>query len=525
MNKFFKNRWTWIIGAVLTIGAVLIFSFGNANSETVESAGNETATAFIGELSTSTSTSGQVEAVQTADLSLSSAGVITQIYVDEGDHVTQGEPLLQIETADLQIQVERAEQSVALKQIQLDALLNGARSADIAAAEAAVASAQATLDNLLAGPDEFQIAESEANLRNKQASVASASASYNSTVESITDAQIAQAEINVVNAQLAYDQAVERNSKRATGSNHEAMVEAEEALQIAQQSLNELLDGPAQGSITNVAGSLSAASANLNGAEADHDALLEGASAQQIASAEANLAQVETNLANLLESASREEIVIAEENLLQAELSLADAQEAFANATVTAPFDGIITAINGSIGEYASNNVVEIASDSLKVVLGVDEIDIGQITAGQRAIIDLETWPGSEIGGEVSAIAPSSNNDSSLVAYDVTIRLEDTELPILIGMTANADLITADFGDVLLVPNNAITADRTAGTYTVNVITGAENGQNLIDKIEVTIGAKSDEFTEVTSGLSAGDKVALGEIVAPVAERGFGPGG
>lgn len=525
MNGILKNKWTWIVGASLIVGGFFAFSFSNSNSSTTEAAGNGTAIAFVGELSTSTSSSGQVEAVQAADLSVDSAGVVTNIFVREGDSVTAGEPLLQIDAADLQIQVERAEQTVALQQASLEALLNGARAEDIAAAEAAVVSAQANLDSLLAGPDEFDIAQSEANLRSKQASVASASANYNSTVESVTDAQIAQAEINVVNAQLAYDQTVEINAKWATGANHEAMMEALEALEIAQQNLAELLDGPAQGNITNVAGSLSAANANLSGAEADHAALLDGPTAQQIASAEANLAQAESNLAKLLDSATDESILIAEENLRQAEISLANAQEALEDAVLTATFDGIVTSIDIAVGEYAAGQVVQIASNELKVVLEVDEIDIGQVALGQRAVLDLETWPGETIDGEVTSIAPSSDTASGLVAYDVTIVLSDTELPILVGMTANADLITADFSDVLLVPNSAVTADRTAGTYTVNLVIGSENGQNLIEAIPVTIGAKSDEYTEVTSGLSAGDEIALGEIVAPVTKIRVGPGG
>ena len=92
-------------------------------------------------------------------------------------------------------------------------------------------------------------------------------------------------------------------------------------------------------------------------------------------------------------------------------------------------------------------------------------------------------------------------------------------------MTANADLITADFSDVLLVPNSAITADRTAGTYAVNVVTSHQDGQAVTETKAVTIGAKSDKFTEITSGLEAGDEVVLGTIEAPIAEIRIGPGG
>ena len=109
------------------------------------------------------------------------------------------------------------------------------------------------------------------------------------------------------------------------------------------------------------------------------------------------------------------------------------------------------------------------------------------------------------------------------------IALEETELPILVGMTANARLITAEHKNALLVPNAAITADREAGTFTVNLVTGESDGPgNLpsvptIEKVEVVIGLKDGRYTQILSGLSAGDEVVIGEVVAPVLR--FGPGG
>ena len=485
----------------------------------------DSASAFIGNLSTSATASGRVEAIQTANVSVASWGVVTDLFVEAGEIVAAGDPLLQMETANLQIQLERAEQAVALQEANLAALINGSRPEDIAAAEASVASAQAALDQLLAGPTEFEIAEYEANLRADQANVASAAATYNSTLSSVTDAQIAQAEIDVANAQSAYNDAVDINESFATGANHDAMMAALENLEVAQQALSELLAGPSQGSLTNAAGNVSAANAGLNGTQADYEALLAGATAQQIASAEASLAQAEANLANLIDAASVESITIAEEQLRQAEIALLNAQDNLAEATLTAPFAGTITAVNINTGEFASGNVIEIVSNELKVVLEVDELDIAQIAVGQTAALDLETWPGEEIPGEVVSIAPSSSAVDGVANFDVTIAVGKTDLPIRVGMTANANLVTADFSDLLLVPSAAITADRTAETYTVNRITTDANGDASTETVDVTIGLRDDTYTEITSGLNQGDEVIIGELVAPVEDGGFGPPG
>ena len=128
-------------------------------------------------------------------------------------------------------------------------------------------------------------------------------------------------------------------------------------------------------------------------------------------------------------------------------------------------------------GEYATGAVVELVSSALSVVLTVDEVDIGALAVGQSAIITLEAWPDVEIGAEITSIAPSADvSGDGIVSFDVELSLEKTDLPVLAGMTADAQLITADHVNVLLVPNAAITADREAGTYTVSLTANGPGG-------------------------------------------------
>ena len=83
-------------------------------------------------------------------------------------------------------------------------------------------------------------------------------------------------------------------------------------------------------------------------------------------------------------------------------------------------------------------------------------------------------------------------------------------------MTANADLITSQKNDVLLVPNRAIVADRDTNKYYVYLKEGDE-----LRKIEVTIGVRDAQYTEVTNGLQEGDKVAVDYVEESLP---FGPG-
>ena len=226
----------------------------------------------------------------------------------------------------------------------------------------------------------------------------------------------------------------------------------------------------------------------------------------------------------MFDGTTPEDIVIAEAEVEQARLALTDAEEALSNATITAPFDSMVTVVYIAEGERATGEVVELVSDELKVVLSVDEIDIGVLAPGQEAVITLETWPDVDIPGEIVSIAPSAGSDSdSLVTYDVQINLEEpSDLSILVGMTANARLITANSENVLLVPNAAVTADRKAGTYWVNRVTGEVDGQPETEKVEIGVGLKDSDFTQITSGLSEGDQVVVGELAAPTVQFGGG---
>ncbi len=524
-----KKRTKWIIGGVIVAlvaaGGLFIASRVAGRNAQAEVQTGDIVAAFTGDLDASATASGKIEAEQVALLSASAPDLVEEVLVRDGHHVAAGDPLVQLDTSGLELQLAKAQQNLALKEANLESLLAGPDESDVASAEAAVASAQAQLDKLLEGPSEQDIAESEAAIRQQLAAVASASAAYGSTRDSISQSSIASAEAELVNAQIAYDQAKERNEDFAFSFTHDALVEAEENLAIAQAKVDELRAGAKQGSLNAASADISAASANVENARSNHEVLLAGTSEDQIAAAEASLAQAQLNLANLLDSAAEEDVIIAQAELEQARLALADAEESLAKATISAPFDGIVTAVFVADGERANGEVVELVSDELKVVLSVDEIDVGVLSPGQSAIITLETWPDEEISGDIVSIAPKSGSSGDgIVTYDVQINLDEPpDLPILVGMTANAKLITASKDSVVLVPNAAITADRDEGTYWVNLVTGQSEAGTTTEKVEVIIGLKDEDFTQIISGLSSGDEVLIGELAAPTLQ--FGPFG
>jgi len=342
---------------------------------------------------------------------------------------------------------------------------------------------------------------------------------------------VANAEIAVRVAEINYLQAQEGATDEVVAAARASVAAAEAQVAGAQAQLDDIDDQIAQAEATVVqaeaavtqaeAGVLQAEAA-VTQAKANLSMLLEGASEEKIAAAEAQVAQAEAgvlqaeaqveqakaNLTMLLEGASEEQIAMAEAQVAQARIALEDVQDNLTKATLVAPFDGVVTEVYVEVGEWATGLAVDLMdSSNLEVVLDVDEIVIGGLAVGQQAVVTLETWPDEELTGALVSIAPAAKNGTEIVTYQVHLSLDAGELPVRSGMTANAELVTASREGVLLVPNRAITADRQAGKYYVNLVQG-----DTAVKTEVTIGLRDSKYTEITSGLAEGDQLVIGEV-------------
>ena len=516
-NKGKRKRIYWIVGIVAVV-AVLAGGFlvvrSRQQAAQAEADSQETVAAFIGDLSASVTASGTVSPRREATVSASVPGLVEQVNVRIGDHVAAGDVLVQLDTDDLAMNMAIAGQNVKLKEASLADLLVEPTEAEIAAAETAVSSAQAALDDLLNGPTAEEIAAQEANLQAAEANVWSSSAQLNQTQNSIdaadiaaAEASLAAAEANLKSVELQYTRNPDPDDYQANA----ALAQAREQVAAAQSALDNLLAGPDDSQLGKSQAGLSASAAQRDATAANLNKLISDPTAAEIAGKQAQLAQAQAALDDLLDGATAEKIAGAEAEVAQAKINLEDAQAAFESAAITAPFAGVVTAVYYSEGEFATGPVLEIVDDAtLEVILEVDEVDVGSLQLGQPAVITLETWPDDKIDSEITLIAPGAKTSpgSSLIIYEVHLSLGETSLPVLVGMTANADLITDEKQDVLLVPNQAINADRSKGTYAVNLLVDGE-----IQEIPITIGMRDNQNTEVTSGLKPGDVLVVGNVV------------
>ena len=128
----------------------------------------------------------------------------------------------------------------------------------------------------------------------------------------------------------------------------------------------------------------------------------------------------------------------------------------------------------------------------------------------------VDAFPGVEMSGEVTTIAPKANVSSGVVLYPVTIRLTSGELPVRAGMTADVEITTASQDDALIVPLRAVHTED--GRAYVDRMVG-----DRIERVEVELGMMTDTEVEITSGLAEGDVVSVVAVPTQGSTEAFGP--
>ncbi len=203
-----------------------------------------------------------------------------------------------------------------------------------------------------------------------------------------------------------------------------------------------------------------------------------------------------------------------------------DTAEQIRLATLTAPIDGIVTAVNIVKGlDAPSGDAIVIDAETFEVTADVVESDLASMAVGQAATVAISAVD-ADVTGKVTAIAPTAAGDTTggVVSYAVTVSLADVPATVRAGMTADVTITIDSATNVLTVP--AASLRGTAGDYTVLVM-GAD-GTPTAKPVE--IGLVTNTTAEVKSGLTEGEAVVTGVANAQTGTSntttgGFGGGG
>jgi multidrug efflux pump subunit AcrA (membrane-fusion protein) len=349
-------------------------------------------------------------------LSFTASGRVLEIQVQAGDRVSEGDLIATLDDQALREQVANAELSVTQ-------------------AENSLAQAQLSLNNLLAWePDELAIAAAEANVVVAEANIENAQVQDASAGNSLTSAQVQlnQAERALADAQEAYNTAWdpardwELNDPFRSDFLKAEREAAERAVQQAQEAL-----AVARANYTLTAAGINndstlSAEASLIGAQQALEQARTGPKASEITAAELQAAQ-------------------AELSLQQAEMTLAQAQQALADAQLLAPWSGTVLSVDVAQGALVGSGtpiVTLIDTDQIEFhTSNLSERDLAQIEPGQPVEITLKAYPNDPVEGVVVRISPQAGDFvGDAATFPVIIRLDETELDLLIGMTGRAEI-------------------------------------------------------------------------------------
>ncbi len=206
--------------------------------------------------------------------------------------------------------------------------------------------------------------------------------------------------------------------------------------------------------------------------------------------------------------------------------NLSETESDVSETVITAPMSGVVVGDPKTPGTMAVQGVtnptviMRIADMSQKQIQAkIDETDIGKIQIGQEATFTVDAYTGRTFTAHVSKISKtdvnsswdttsstsssSSSSSNSVIYYYVTLDVDDPDNVLLLAMTARVEINTSQKDNALAIPISALKTN-TNGSYVV-----LANSDGTTEDRPVKTGIYSDEYVEITDGLSEGDKVSI----------------
>ena len=234
----------------------------------------------------------------------------------------------------------------------------------------------------------------------------------------------------------------------------------------------------------------------------------------------------------------------AEGNVKIKQGALDKAKADLEHSTITSPIDGVVISRNVDVGQTVAASlqapvIFQIANDLTKMQIdsNVAEADVGAVEVGQDVDFTVDAFPTRTFHGKVTQVRNAPINVQNVVTYDTVIGVENKDLKLKPGMTANVSIIIAHKDNVLQLKNAALRfrppeaaseqprafAGRSTSSPSGQRPTGGarehkpERTVYVLSfgrpkPIQIKTGISDGIVTEVTEGLKEGDKVVTAEL-------------
>jgi HlyD family secretion protein len=375
---------------------------------------------------------------QRVKLSFNVGGSVRVVKAQVGRELRVGAVLAELETTDLELGVQEAEDGLALSQARLKQAQAGPRDQEVAVAEAEYQRALAEHERLLAGARPEEVAAAEADYQAALAWYEQVRSGAGEEELIAAQASLDKAEIALKHAQAAYDLVAWRPDLEASAQ--AAALQAATVDHEAAKARYELVRNlPTEGDLKETEAQVAHAESQLRLAQA-------GLTEQEVTASVAAVAIARAQLDLAKAGPRAEDVAIAEAQVQQARTVLERAVLALSRTQLLAPFGGTVSAVYLSPGEWAGPGVpvVELLDTTQWRVetRNVGELKIGRVEVGQEALVRVMAFRGVELRGKVVAISPIAVVQQGDTTYTVMIELEPTDLSLRPGMNVEVEILT-----------------------------------------------------------------------------------
>jgi HlyD family secretion protein len=218
----------------------------------------------------------------------------------------------------------------------------------------------------------------------------------------------------------------------------------------------------------------------------------------------------------------------AESNVKIKEGALQKAKVDLEHCTITSPINGIVISRSVDVGQTVAASlsapvIFTIANDLTKMQIdaAVAEADIGTVEVGQKVDFTVDAFPRRTFHGEVVQVRNAPTTVQNVVTYDTVIGVNNADLKLKPGMTANVSIIGAQRDNVLQISNAALrfrppdAIPPSPGMHAGRGKPGEQGTERTVyilrssspAPVQIKTGISDGIFTEVLEGLKEGDRV------------------
>ena len=160
---------------------------------------------------------------------------------------------------------------------------------------------------------------------------------------------------------------------------------------------------------------------------------------------------------------AKAQVDLAKTKVDQARYSLVSAQYDLERTMIHSPIDGIVLSRDVDVGQtvaasYQTPVLFTIAKDlrQMELQVSIDEADIARVNGGQSAVFSVDAYPDAIFEGHIRTVRVDSEIEDGVVTYIAVLDVDNGDLRLRPGMSADAEITTRTFRDALIVPRAAL---------------------------------------------------------------------